>query len=139
MEIQQSDPETNKPVVRLYADSFRVTNNPSAFELQGLKLKQFNKKDASYTYIKAEKAHFDQRSEVMTSEGPVSIVMNVPVDKDAESPEELAKRVQVKTSGVTYDTKSFKAQTDQLATFVFPNGTGKSVGVDTIPAPKPST
>ena len=101
----KDDPETNKPVVRLYADSFRVTNNPSAFELQGLALKQFNKKDASYTYIKANRAHFDQRSEIMTSDGPVSIVMNVPVGKDAENKDELAKRVQVRTSGVTYDTE----------------------------------
>jgi lipopolysaccharide export system protein LptA len=132
----KDDPETNKPVVRLYADSFRVTNNPSAFELQGLALKQFNKKDASYTYIKASKAHFDQRSEVMTSEGPVSIVMNVPVDKDAEDKAEVAKRVQVHTSGVMYNTKSFKAQTDQPATFIFPNGTGKCVGVEYDPQTK---
>ncbi len=132
----KDDPETNKPVARLYADSFRVTNNPSAFELKGLALKQFNKKDASYTYIKAAKAHFDQRSEIMTSEGPVSIVMNVPVDKDAEDKDELAKRVQVQTSGVTYDTKTFKVQTDQLANFIFPNGTGKSVGVEYDPHTK---
>ena len=132
----KDDPETNKPVVRLYADSFRLTENPSAFELKGLKLKQFNKKDANYTYIKANKAHFDERSEVMTSEGPVSIVMNVPVDKDAESKEELAKRVQVYTSGVRYDTKTFKVQTDQLANFVFPNGSGQSVGVEYDPQSK---
>ena len=132
----KDDPETNKPVARLYADSFRVTNNPSAFELKGLALKQFNKKDASYTYIKAAKAHFDQRSEIMTSEGPVSIVMNVPVDKDAEDKDELAKRVQVQTSGVTYDTKTFKVQTDQLANFIFPNGTGKSLGAEYDPHTK---
>ncbi len=132
----KDDPQTNKPVVRLYASAFRVTNNPSAFELQGLALKQFNKKDANYTYIKADKAHFDQRSEVMTSEGPVSIVMNVPVDKDAENKDELAKRVQVKTSGVTYDTKTFKVQTDKLATFIFPNGSGTAVGVEYDPHTK---
>ena len=132
----KDDPETNKPVARLYADSFRATNNPSAFELHGLALKQFNKKDANYTYIKAEKALFDERSEVMTSDGPVSIVMNVPVDKDAEDKEELAKRVQVKTSGVTYDTKTFKVQTDQLATFIFPDGGGKAVGVEYDPHTK---
>jgi lipopolysaccharide export system protein LptA len=132
----KDDPETNKPVVRLYADSFRATNNPSAFELHGLALKQFNKKDANYTYIKAEKALFDERSEVMTSEGPVSIVMNVPVDKNAEDKEELAKRVQVKTSGVTYDTKTFKVHTDQLAIFIFPDGSGKAVGVEYDPQTK---
>jgi lipopolysaccharide export system protein LptA len=132
----KDDPETNKPVVRLYANSFRVTNNPSAFELQGLALKQFNKKDANYTYIKAEKAHFDERSQVMTSEGPVSIVMNVPVDKDAENKEELAKRVQVRTAGVTYDTKTFQVKTDQRADFVFPDGSGTAVGVEYDPQTK---
>ena len=132
----KDDPETNKPVVRLYANSFRVTNNPSAFELQGLALKQFNKKDANYTYIKAEKAHFDERSQVMTSEGPVSIVMNVPVDKDAEDKEELAKRVQVRTAGVTYDTKTFQVKTDQRADFIFPDGSGTAVGVEYDPQTK---
>jgi lipopolysaccharide export system protein LptA len=132
----KDDPETNKPVVRLYANSFRVTNNPSAFELQGLALKQFNKKDANYTYIKAEKAHFDERSQVMTSEGPVSIVMNVPVDKDAENKDELAKRVQVRTAGVTYDTKTFQVKTDQRADFIFPDGSGTAVGVEYDPQTK---
>jgi len=132
----KDDPQTNRPVVRLYAASFKATNNPSAFELHGLALKLFNKKDANYTYIKADRAFFDERSEVMTSDGPVSIVMNVPVDKSAEDKDELAKRVQVQTSGVTYETKSLKAHTDQLATFVFPNGSGKAVGVEYDPNTK---
>jgi lipopolysaccharide export system protein LptA len=132
----KDDPQTNRPVVRLYAASFRATNNPSTFELRGLSLKLFNKKDANYTYIKAGKALFDERSEIMTSDGPVSIVMNVPVGKDAESKEELAKRVQVQTSGVTYETKSLKAWTNQPATFVFPNGSGKAVGVEYDPNTK---
>jgi lipopolysaccharide export system protein LptA len=132
----KDDPQTNRPVVRLNAASFRATHDPSAFELHGLALKLFNKKDANYTYIKADKALFDERSGILTSDGPVSIVMNVPVDKDAESKEELAKRVQVQTSGVTYETKSLKARTDQPATFVFPDGSGKSVGVEYDPNTK---
>ncbi len=132
----KDDPQTNRPVVRLYAASFRLTNNPSVFELHGLALKLFNKKDANYTYIKADKALYDERSEVMTSDGPVSIVMNVPVDKDAENKDELAKRVQVHTSGVTYETKTLKAWTNQPANFIFPNGSGKAVGVEYDPNTK---
>jgi lipopolysaccharide export system protein LptA len=132
----KDDPQTNRPVVRLNAASFRATHDPSAFELHGLALKLFNKKDANYTYIKADKAVFDERSGILTSEGPVNIVMNVPVDKDAENKDELAKRVQVQTSGVTYETKSLKAQTNQPANFVFPNGSGKSVGVEYDPSTK---
>ncbi len=132
----KDDPQTNRPVVRLYAASFRATNNPSTFELHGLALKLFNKKDANYTYIKADKALYDERSEIMTSDGPVSIVMNVPVDKDAENKDELAKRVQVKTSGVTYETKTLKAFTNQPAHFIFPNGTGTAVGVEYDPNTK---
>ena len=129
----KDDPVTNRPVVRLTASSFRATNKPSAFELHGLELKLFNKKNASYTYIKADKAIFDERSEVMTSQGPVSIVMNVPVGKDAEDKEELAKRVRVQTSGITYQTKTGTAETTEPASFLFPNGSGKSVGVDYDP------
>jgi len=135
-DTSKDDPQTNRPVYKLHATWFGATNSPSTFELHGLWLKQYNKKGDDYTYIKAEKALFDEKSEVMTSDGPVSIVMNVPVDKDAEDKSELAKRVQVETSGVVYETKTFKAHTSQAANFIFPNGSGRAVGVEYDPNSK---
>jgi lipopolysaccharide export system protein LptA len=132
----KDDPQTNKPVVRVRAKSFEATHDPSTFELKQLALRLYAKDAAHYTYIKCDKALFDEGSGLLKSQGPVSIVMNVPQDKDAENKDEAAKLVRVQTSGVTYETKSGKASTDQLAHFVFPDGNGEAVGGDYDPNTK---
>ena len=130
---QKDDPLTNKPVVRVRAKSFQATHDPSTFELHELALRLYNKTATSYTYVKSDRAFFDERSKVMKSDGPVSIMMNVPADRDAEDKHEIDKRVRVQTSGVTYETDSGKARTDQAASFVFPQGDGRGVGLDYDP------
>ncbi|HEY3454581.1 MAG TPA: LPS export ABC transporter periplasmic protein LptC [Bryobacteraceae bacterium] len=130
------DAETNKPVVRATAKSYHATDTPSTLDIQGLRLRLYDKKASSYTYVTSDQAVFDEASEILKSAGPVTIVMNVPADKDIEDKAELAKRVRVTTSGVTYETKTGKATTDQPATFQFPNGGGKAVGVEYDPNTK---
>ncbi len=130
------DPQTNKPVVRATAKSYHATDSPSTLEIRGLALRLYDKKASSYTFVKSDQALLDEGSQMLKSSGPVTIVMNVPADKDAEDKTELAKRVRVTTSGVTYETKTGKATTDQPATFEFPNGGGKAVGVEYDPNTK---
>jgi len=130
------DPKTNEPVVRATAKSYHATDNPSTLDIQGLHLRLYDKKAASYTYVTSDQAVLDEASQVLRSAGPVTIVMNVPADKDIEDKAELAKRVRVTTSGVTYETKTGRASTDQPATFQFPNGSGKGVGVEYDPNTK---
>jgi lipopolysaccharide export system protein LptA len=130
------DPQTNKPTVRATATSYHATDSPSILDIQGLKLRLFDKKASSYTFVMSDQALLDEGSGQLKSSGPVTIVMNVPADKDAEDKAELAKRVRVTTSGVTYETKTGTASTDQPATFQFPNGGGKAVGVEYDPNTK---
>jgi lipopolysaccharide export system protein LptA len=132
----KDDPQTNKPTVRATARSYHATDSPSILDIQGLKLRLFDKKASSYTFVTSDQALLDEESGLLKSSGPVTIVMNVPADKDAEDKIELAKRVRVTTSGVTYETKTGKASTDQPATFQFPNGGGKAVGVEYDPNAK---
>lgn len=132
----KSDPQTNKPVVKLHARSAQATHDPSTVEIHGLALRLYDKDGASYTYVKSEKAFFDEKAELLKSDGPVLIVMNVPSAKDAEDPSELQKLVRVQTSGVTYDTKTGKAATEQSASFVFPKGDGQAVGAEYDPNSK---
>ncbi len=133
---RRDDPQTNRPVVQVYAKSFKATNDPSTFELRGLALRLYDKTAASYTYVTSDHAFFDQRSGVMKSDGPVHLVINVPSDQNAEDKKVQEKRVQVVTSGVNYETKNGKAATDQPASFVFPAGGGKAVGVEYDPTSK---
>ena len=132
----RDDPQTNRPVVRVFAKSFKATQDPATFELLGLALKLYDKTAASYTYVTSNHAFFDERTGVMKSDGPVHIVINMPSDKDAEDKKEQEKRVQVVTSGVNYETKNGKAATDQAASFVFPAGGGQAVGVEYDPTTK---
>jgi lipopolysaccharide export system protein LptA len=125
---EKDDPQTNKPIVRVSASSFAAAHDPSSFELKDLTLRLYHKDGGKYTYVKSGEASFDERSGELKSAGPVTIVMNVPADKNAENPAEVAKLVQVETSGVTYETKDGKADTDQPATFQFSQGGGKAVG-----------
>src|SRR6185312_15727629 len=75
------DPKTNEPVVRATAKSYHATDNPSTLDIQGLHLRLYDKKAASYTYVTSDQAVLDEASQVLRSAGPVTIVMNVPADK----------------------------------------------------------
>jgi lipopolysaccharide export system protein LptA len=130
------DAQTGKPIVHVEAKAFQATHDPSTFELQVLALRLYNKEGNSYTYVKTDHALFNEGTGILKADGPVWIVMNVPADKDAEDKNEAAKRVRVTTSGVTYETKTGKASTDQPASFVFTQGDGRAVGGDYDPNTK---
>ena len=132
----KDDPQTGKPIVRLRADSAQATHDPSTLEIHGLGLRLYDKAASSYTYVHCEKGFFDERSGLLKSDGEVSIVMNVPSDKNAEDKDEAGKRVRVTTSGITYETKTGKASTDQPASFVFTKGDGQAVGAEYDPNTK---
>ncbi|MBV8551271.1 MAG: LPS export ABC transporter periplasmic protein LptC [Acidobacteriaceae bacterium] len=133
---EKDDPQTNKPIVRVDARTFQGTKDPSTFELQDLALRLYDKDASSYTYVQSARALFDEGSGQLKSDGPVHIVINVPVDQDAADPKVAEKRVRVTTSGVVYETKSGKASTDQPASFVFTQGDGQAVGVEYDPNTK---
>lgn len=130
---QKDDPQTNRPIVRVEAKSFQGAHEPSTFELTDVRLRLYDKDAGSYTYVRSGHALFDEASGVLKSAGPVSIIMNVPSDKDADQPEQVSKLVRIETSGVTYETKTGKARTDQPASFHFAEGDGQAVGADYDP------
>ncbi len=133
---KKSDPETGKPIVLAEAEAAEATHDPSSFEIRGLAMRLYDKGANAYTYIRSDKALFDERSGLLKSEGPVRIVMNVPAAEDAANETTVAKRVHVETSGVVYETKTGKASTDQAAAFVFSEGDGKCVGLEYDPSTK---
>jgi lipopolysaccharide export system protein LptA len=128
-EWTKDDPQTGKRIVLVDAKSFEGTKDPSTFELTGVALRLYDKTGNKYTYVKTERARFDEGSGVLKSEAPVYIVRDVPADKNAEDKAVAEKHVRVSTTGVTYETKTGKASTKDPAAFVFPEGNGTSVGV----------
>ncbi len=129
----KDDPVTNQPIVRVEAASFQATKDPSTFQLKGLVLRLFNKDNSKYTLVKSDRALFSEGSGVMRSDGPVTVVMSVPVSVSPDDTKTLGKYVHIETTGVVYETKSGKASTDQLAKFVFPQGGGQAVGAEYDP------
>ncbi|HLH02253.1 MAG TPA: LptA/OstA family protein [Bryobacteraceae bacterium] len=125
----KDDPQTGKRIVRVDARSFEGTKDPSTFELTGVALRLYEKTGNSYTYVKTERARFDEGSGILKSEAPVYIVRDVPADKDAEDKAVAEKHVRVSTTGVTYETKTGKAWTNDPAAFIFPEGNGSAQGV----------
>lgn len=132
----KNDDRTGKPIVRMTADSAQATDDPSTLEIHALALRLYDKDASSYTYVRCAKGFFDERSGLLKSDGAVSIVMNVPADKDGEDKNEAAKRVRITTSGVTYETKSGKVNTDQPSSFLFTKGDGQAVGGEYDPNTK---
>jgi lipopolysaccharide export system protein LptA len=129
----KDDTQTNCPVVRMVASSYRAVHEPSTFELTDMHLKLFNKGCSSYTYIETSRAEFDEYSKVMTSKGDVLILMNVPHDKEPTDKQAIANLVHVYTSGIRYETETGKAETNQPARFTFADGKGQGVGADYDP------
>ncbi len=133
---QKADPQTNKPVVRVDARAFEGTKDPSTFELVDAVFRLYDKNGSSYTYVQTARALFDEGSGVMKSEAPVYIVMHVPAGKNAADEAVAAKHVRVHTSGITYETKTGKARTNDAASFVFTEGDGRAVGAEYDPNTK---
>jgi lipopolysaccharide export system protein LptA len=129
----KDDPQTNCPVIRAIASSFRAIHDPSTFELTDMQLKLFNKGCTSYTYVETPRAEFDEYSGVMTSKGNVLILMDVPKDKEPEDKKATANLVHIHTSGVRYETKTGKVDTSQPANFTFADGRGQGVGASYDP------
>src|SRR5579884_4037027 len=76
----KDDPQTGKRTFYIKARSFEGTKDPSTFELAGVALRLYDKTGNYYSYVKTERARFDEGSGVLKSEAPVYIVRNVPAD-----------------------------------------------------------
>src|SRR5579859_4348428 len=91
--------------------------------LDQVELKIYNKTGDEYNLVQCANAEFDQAGSRMYSEGEVEITLHIPVEGQPTRP-----LVKIKSSGVRFDVKTGKAETDRPAAFTFENGTGKALG-----------
>jgi lipopolysaccharide export system protein LptA len=130
---RRSNAVTHQPEVRASARAYSRINEPATELVDDLKLQLYNKEGSTYTYVQSAKAVFDEASGVMTSDGDVAIIMNVPADKQPDDKEATAKLIRVQGSGVRYETKTGHATTEKPAKFQFADGNGEAVGLDYDP------
>ena len=84
------------------------------------------------TSIKSASAEFDEKGNELYSDGEVEITMDVPADQPENQPPS-GRLMNIKTSGVHYDSKSSMPRTGRPANFVFDRGDGKCVGAEYDP------
>src|ERR1700722_4189637 len=105
------------------AGSHRQLKDSSRVDMRDVTLKLFNRQCNAYNLIKTAEASFFDNDHRFSSQGEVQITLNVPMQGKPEH--EL---VSIKTSGVTLNTDTGRADTDQPATFTFENGDGTATG-----------
>ncbi len=114
--------------VEVKAREFRQVRDTPNYDLKGLELKLNQKDHQHYDLIKSASAKFNQAEGRMYSDGEVEITLDIPIEGKP-----MHKLTSIKSSGITFDSKTGKAVTDRAATFEFENGDGKSTGASYDP------
>ncbi len=128
-----SKTENGRTVVRVIAKTFEQEADSSKYLLEGVDLRLFHKdNDKVFDHVKSAKAEYDVGTGIMYSEGDVEIVMGIPTENPEAKPS--GKLLNIKSSGVRYDSKSGKATTEKPASFTFDRGEGQSTGAEYDPA-----
>jgi len=122
--------EGNRSAFRIHATGMRETAEGNRYELEGVDLRVFHKRDDAFDKVTSQKALFDKSDGVLYSEGDVEITLGVP---SGDQPKPSGKLLLIKSSGVRYDSKTGKAFTERAATFTFDRGEGKATGAEYDP------
>ncbi|NUN03508.1 MAG: LPS export ABC transporter periplasmic protein LptC, partial [Bryobacteraceae bacterium] len=123
-----SKTEDGRPVVEVRARTFEQVREPAVFNLEGVELRLYEKDGKTYDLVKSARAQFDQSQNVLFSEGEVEITMGIPLEDQTNG-----RLLVIRSSGVRFDTKTGKAETERQAAFVFDRGEGQSVGASYDP------
>ena len=111
----------SKPVVWVHADDFEESGGK--FHLTGVELHIFHKDGSVFDKVKSAKADFNINEGMLFSDGEVEITMGVKADDQP-----AGRLMHIKSSGVTFESKTGKATTDRPATFEFDMGNGQATG-----------
>ena len=123
--------DQGRVVVKIRAHALRQIADTGRIELEGVRLELYQRDKSLYDLVKSPKADFNQSEGKLFSNGEVEITLNVPVGQEPGP-----KLTSIKTSGVTFESKSGKASTDRPASFQFEKGTGTCTGADYDPTQK---
>jgi lipopolysaccharide export system protein LptA len=110
------------------ARNFRLINDPSLTELEGVELQIFHENCAKSDLIRSAKAEIDAAAKSLYSDGEVDIIMGVPADQPP-----TGRLLRIHGSGMRFASDTGKATTDRPVTFGFDRGTGSAVGAEYDP------
>lgn len=113
----------DRPVAQVRAARMRQVEAPSTVELEQFELRLFDPDGKRYDRVQGAFATLDIDAGDLYSEGEIEVVLGVP--RDGTQPEDP---VTIRSSGVRFDVKTGRAQTDRATGFVFGLGVGRSLG-----------
>ena len=119
----------DRPVVTLSAKSFEQSRQEGVIDLEGVELKLYHRDGKAYDLARSARVQFDRGAGTLYSEGEVEVVMGLP-----ESGEPKGRIVSIRTSGVRFDARSAKAETERPASFELDLGRGEATGAIYDPA-----
>lgn len=115
-----------RPVVQVRAKQFRQVGG--RFELERVELRLYHNDGRRFDGVKSARAEFDVAQGRLYSEGEVEITMGLPAQGPAQG-----RLVLVRSSGVTFESRTGRASTERLAAFSFDQGQGQAVGASYDP------
>ncbi len=118
-----TDLKTNRVIAEIDAEDFRQVKDSDRVDLKNVTIQIPNKDDATNDVVKSAAAEFFSSDHHLYSEGEVEITLRVP----KEGPPTRTP-VSIKSSGVNFDSDTYRATTDRPSTFIFQNGNGHSTG-----------
>jgi lipopolysaccharide export system protein LptA len=126
---EKTDQQTHCKIVEVSAKNASTARDSSRTDLRGqVTLRIFHKCEAKHDVVESEAASFFPNEGRLYAEGPVRITLGVAGGDDDES-----SLVTIESSGITFDTATGHAETDQPAKFIFKNGEGTARGASYDP------
>ena len=123
--VHQTDQATGRDKFEIRAKGMQAPADSSRLDLTGVTMKIYSKDGDTYDLVKSAAATFDNNTRNLFSEGETEITVGVPID-GPPPPDHLP--TVIKTSRMSFDSNTNRADTDQPSTFVFAKGEGKATG-----------
>lgn len=120
--------DAGRPVVEVRAKDMKSVKDPSVLELTQVEMKLFHKDGTVFDRVVSPKAQFATSDGKLYSDAEVGITMGLSSD---DSPP--GRLMTIKSSGVSFENKSGKADTDRHATFSLDVGEGEADGASYDP------
>jgi len=120
-----------KTLVEVRAKDFRQIREPAVTELKGVELKIFDPDGKHFDRVTSASAEFSVADGKLYSDGEVEITLGEAVEGQAQG-----RLLGIRTSGVTFENKTGKADTDRRATFSLDVGEGEGTGATYDPQSK---
>lgn len=120
---RETDHATGRTIYDIDAEEMRQIASDSHVELKNVAIKLYSKDGSTYNFVKSAAAVFNAEDRSLYSKGETEITIGVPVEGQP-----VKQLTVVKTSGVSFDSTTGRADTEQPSTFVFDRGDGKATG-----------